>query len=225
MADMITADELRKFQAEHPGSLTVCYVNSTAEVKALSDYCCTSGNAVELVSRLPDDKEILFVPDKYLGAYVKAKTRRNLILWPGFCPTHAVIAGEVISDLKALHPQAIVMAHPECPESAKNVADVLLSTGQMLEYARKSEARSFIIATEPGILHALRKGNPDKKFFAASPIECFNMKKITLESLYFSLEYMQYEIDVPAEIASRARRSLDRMLEVLPATSARSNMP
>ena len=223
MADMITAEQLREFQEKYPGAITVCYVNSTAEVKALSDYCCTSGNAVELVNNLPDDKEIIFVPDRYLGSHVKQKTGKNIILWPGFCPTHAAILAEVIEDKKRQFPDAIVMAHPECPDPAKDVADVLLSTGQMLEYAKKSDKKSFIVATEPGIIHALEKNNPDKTFIAASPKVCFNMKKLTLEALYFSLLNMQYEVFVDSDIASKAKRSLDRMLEVLPTTSSESS--
>ncbi len=223
MADMITADQLREFKKQHPGAVVVCYVNSTAEVKALSDYCCTSGNAVELVSRLPDDKPILFVPDKYLGSFVKLKTGKNLILWPGYCPTHARIRPQHLIDMKRDNPGAVIMAHPECADAVREVADVLLSTGQMLAFAKNSEFDKFIVATEPGILHSLRKNNPKKEFIDGCEAECFNMKKITLDKLLYSLENMVYEVTVPKDIAEKARISLDRMLEVLPETSSRGS--
>lgn len=223
MADMITAEQLAEFKAQYPDALVVCYVNSTAEVKAMSDYCCTSGNAVELVKSLPEDKQILFVPDKNLGSHVKQVTGRDIVLWPGYCPTHVCISSDKLKKVKAENPDAVVMAHPECPDDTKELADTLLSTGQMLEYASKSDAKKFIVATEPGIIHALKKKNPDKEFVAASEVVCQNMKQITLEKLYWSLEYMQYRVNVPKEIAVKAKRALDRMLEVLPETSAKSS--
>lgn len=219
MADMITAAQLADFKKQYPDALVVCYVNSTAQVKALSDYCCTSGNAVELVSRLPDDRQIIFVPDKYLGSFVKQQTGKNLILWPGYCPTHARISADRLYELKSLNPDAVVMAHPECPEQTCKAADILLSTGQMLAFAKKSESKKFIVATEPGILHSLRKSNPDKEFIGGCEVECFNMKKITLDKLLYSLENMVFEVNVDIDTAKKARLSLDRMLEVLPQTS------
>lgn len=223
MADMITAEQLRQFKTKHPDAIVVCYVNSTAEVKALSDYCCTSGNAVELVANLPDDKPIIFVPDKYLGSYVKEQTGKDIILWPGYCPTHARIIAQQLEDTKAKNPDAVVLAHPECPDATRQLADHLLSTGQMLAFANKSDRRKFIIATEPGLLHALRKNNPDKEFIDACETECFNMKKLTLDKLLLSLQNMQYEVSVPEDIAAKALVSLNRMLEVLPKTSSQSN--
>lgn len=223
MADMITAEQLADFKKKHLGALVVCYVNSTAEVKALSDYCCTSGNAVELVSQLPDDKPIIFVPDRYLGSYVKERTGKNIVLWPGYCPTHARISVDYLLEMKQQHPDAIIMAHPECPELTRDVADVLLSTGQMLAHAKESDNKQFIIATEPGILHALRKHNPDKEFFNGCEATCMNMKKITLDKLIYSLENMAYEVTVDADVATKARVSLDRMLEVLPETSSKKS--
>jgi quinolinate synthase len=223
MADMITAGQLKEFKLKHPDALVVCYVNSSAEVKALSDYCCTSGNAIELVSKLPDERPIIFVPDRYLGSYVKEKTGKNIILWPGYCPTHARISAEYIESMKKKHPGALVMAHPECPEPTREVADKLLSTGQMLAFAKNSDMREFIVATEPGILHALQKHNPQKEFYSACEAVCYNMKKITLDKLIYSLENMVYEVTVPEDIAEQAKVSLDRMLEVIPETSSKKS--
>ncbi len=217
MADMIEAEPLRQFKAKHPKALVVCYVNSSAEVKAESDYCCTSANAVEVVRSLPADRPIIFVPDRHLGRFVQEQTGRELILWPGYCPTHQFIGEPELRDLRDEYPQAVVMAHPECSEPVKALADELLSTGQMLKFVQKSPARQFIVATEIGILHALRKARPDAQFIAASARGvCPNMKKTTLDKVVASLENMQYEVTVPSEIAVRARRALDRMVEVLP---------
>ncbi len=217
MADMITAEQLTQFKGEHPDALVVCYVNSTAEVKALSDYCCTSSNAVKLVSNLPADREIIFVPDQHLGAFVQERSGRKMILWPGFCPTHVRMSAEQINDARSAHPGAVVLAHPECGPAVRAVADQLLSTSQMIAFAGKSPANQFIIATEEGLLHSLRKKYPYKEFYPVSDKAiCPNMKKITLEKLLWSLEDMQTVIAVPPGIAQKARRALDRMLEVLP---------
>ncbi|MDD5458805.1 MAG: quinolinate synthase NadA [Phycisphaerae bacterium] len=219
MANMITADELRKLKAKHQGALVVCYVNSTAEVKAESDYCCTSSNAVEVVNSLPNDKEIIFVPDQHLGRFVCERTGREMILWPGYCPTHVWISEKDIESAKSEHPDATVLAHPECTEPVKELADQLLSTGQMLKFAKKSDIKEFIIATEIGIIHTLRTQNPHKKFFAATErAVCPNMKKITLEKILHSLEDNKYEIVVEPQIADRAKLALDRMIEILPKT-------
>lgn len=217
MADMITAEQLIELKAKHPDALVVCYVNSTAEVKAESDYCCTSGNAVELVASLPAGREIIFVPDQHLGQFVIDQTGRDMILWPGYCPTHVRITAEDIAETKQKYPDAIVMAHPECGRAVYDVADELLSTGQMLKFAKESDAKQFIIATEEGIIHTLKKQNPEKEFYIASDKAiCPNMKKITLEKVAWSLEDMQYQITVDPDIADKAKLSLDRMLEVLP---------
>ena len=217
MADMITADQLEKLKAEHPNAIAVCYVNTPAEVKAHCDYCCTSGNAVELVASLPKDKQIIFVPDKYLGRYVAEQTGRDLILWPGYCPTHALITAEDIKALKAERPDAIVMAHPECNEQIADVADEMLSTGQMLKFVKESPEKCFIVATELGIIHTLKKENPEKQFIEVSNrIICPNMKKINLESVLFALQDNKYIITVDDEISKNAKAALDRMLEVLP---------
>jgi len=217
MANMITAEQLYGLKQKHPGALVVCYVNSTAEVKAESDYCCTSANAVELVNSLPLDKQIIFVPDQHLGAFVQERTGRELILWPGYCPTHIFIAEDDIKKARQDHPQAVVLAHPECSEPVKRLADALLSTGQMLKFVKSSPARQFIVATEVGMIHPLRKVRPDAEFYPASSRSvCPNMKKITVEKVLASLANLQYEITVPENIGRRAKRSLERMVEVLP---------
>ena len=218
MADMITADQLRDFKAQHPDALVVTYVNSTAEVKALSDYCCTSGNALELVKTLPPDREILFVPDKNLGGYIIEQTGREMILWPGYCATHVRILPDDIERARNDHPGALVLAHPECSPEVRAVADKLFSTGQMLKFAQTSDVEKFIIVTEEGIIHSLKKQNPTKQFYPATEKAiCRNMKKISVEKVAWALEDMQYQITVPEPIRSKAKRSLDRMLEVLPA--------
>jgi quinolinate synthase len=217
MADMITAEQLRTLKQEHPDALVVCYVNSSAEVKAESDYCCTSANAVEIVHSLPEDKQIIFVPDRHLGQFVAERTDRDLVLWPGYCTTHVLITEHDIKAARAKYPDAIVLAHPECTEPVKDVSDELLSTGQMLKFAAKSGTKRFIIATEIGIIHALKKQNPEADFFPASDRAiCPNMKKITLDKVIDSLENMQYKITVPETISIKARMTLDRMVEILP---------
>jgi len=218
LADMITAEQLDKLKREHPDALVVCYVNSSAEVKAESDYCCTSANAVEVVNSLPKDKRIIFVPDQHLGRFVVEKTGRNLVLWPGYCVTHVVITEEDTKNTKARYPDAIVMAHAECTEPVKELSDEILSTSQMLHYAKKSTAKQFIIATETGIIHTLKKQNPDAEFIAASDRAiCPNMKRISLEKVVWSLEDMQYKVTVPDKVRTKAKKALDRMVEILPA--------
>jgi len=217
LADMITAEQLRQLKNKHPDAFVVCYVNSPAEVKAESDYCCTSANAVEVVSSLPQDRPIIFVPDQHLGKFVMDRTGRDLVLWPGYCPTHVVITADDIKGAKGKYPDAIVMAHPECTEPVKAIADELLSTGQMLKFVKKSTAKRFIVATEVGIIYSLKKQNPQAEFVPASErAVCPNMKKITLDKVIGSLEDMQYKVTVPEEIRIKAKRSLDRMVEILP---------
>ncbi|MHC4313355.1 MAG: quinolinate synthase NadA [Planctomycetota bacterium] len=217
MADMITAEQLLDLKHKHPDALVVCYVNSSARVKAESDYCCTSANAVEIVDSLPKDKQIIFVPDKNLGQFVIERTARDLILWPGYCHVHVVITEEDIKNAKAEHPDAIVLAHPECTEPVKAVSDQLLSTGQMLRFVADSETKRFIIATEVGIIHALKKQNPRAEFIPATKgAVCPNMKKITLEKVLWSLEELQYKVTVPQDIRIKARKALDMMVEILP---------
>jgi quinolinate synthase len=218
MADMINAEQLRRLKQEHPDALVVCYVNSSAEVKAESDYCCTSANAVEVVNSLPKDRRIIFVPDQHLGRFAAERTGRDLVLWPGYCHVHVVITEDDIRTARAKYPDAIVMAHPECTEPVKALSDEMLSTSQMLKFAARSTAKRFIIATEIGIIHTLKKENPNAKFIAASERAiCPNMKKITMEKIVWSLEDMQYKISVPKAIREKAKKALDKMVEILPA--------
>jgi len=218
LADMIDAEQLRQLKAEHSDALAVCYVNSSAEVKAESDYCCTSANAVEVVESLTADRRIIFVPDRNLGQFVADRTGRDLVLWPGYCTTHVAITVDDIEKARAEHPGAVVMAHPECTTPVRNVADELLSTGQMLKFVAASEAKQFIVATEIGMIHALEKQNPDEEFFGPTRLAiCPNMKKITLDKVIASLEDMKHKVTVPDDIRSKAKKALDRMVEVLPA--------
>ena len=218
LANMINAQQLVMLKEQHPGAVVVCYVNSSAEVKAQSDYCCTSSNAVEVVKSIPKGSQVIFVPDQHLGRFVIEKTGRDLVLWPGYCVTHVMITEEAIKNAKAKYPDAIVMAHPECTEPVKKLADAVLSTGQMLKFAQISSAKRFIVATETGIIHALKKQNPNAEFIAASEKAiCPNMKKITMEKVVWALEDMQYKVTVPEEIRVKAKKALDKMVEVLPA--------
>lgn len=217
MADMITAPQLSKLKNQHPDALVVCYVNSPADVKAISDYCCTSSNAVELVKSLPEDRKIIFVPDKYLGQFVKDRTNRDMVLWPGYCPTHLLITADDIKKAKAKHPDALVMAHPECTKEVCQCADQMLSTGQMLNFAKNSSQKQFIIATEIGIIHTLKKQNPNKEFIpACEKAVCPNMKKSSLEKILWSLEDNKHRITIDEPTRTNAVRALDRMLEILP---------
>lgn len=217
MADMITADELRDLKAKHPDALVVCYVNSTAEVKAESDYCCTSANAVAVVQSLPSDRRVIFVPDQHLGRFVEQQSQRSLILWPGYCTTHVLISEDDIHRAKEQYPDAVVIAHPECSEPVKDLADALLSTGQMIRFVQQNAAKRFVVATEIGMIHPLKKVRPDAEFIPASVRGvCPNMKKITLEKVLASLTNLQYKIEVPEEIRLKAAKSLQRMVEIRP---------
>jgi len=212
MADMITGEQLRGFKAQHPGAKVVCYVNSTAEVKAESDCCCTSGNAVEIV-RHYEGQDVIFVPDQHLGSVVAERLERELILWPGYCPTHARFNPRDILELKEAHPGAVVMAHPECPKAVRDVCDQILSTGQMCTFARSDSAREYIVATEEGLLHRLRKENPGKVFHRVSPFAvCPNMKRNTIEKLLFCLRDMKPVVAVEESVAARARKAIEQML-------------
>jgi len=216
MANMITLRQLKELKKKHPEAMVVTYINSKAEIKAESDYCCTSSNAINVVKSIPEDKEIIFIPDKYLGSYVASQTRRNLILWEGFCPTHRRILPEDILKKKALYPKAEVLVHPECIPEVIAMADKVLSTTGICKYAKESKSEEFIIGTEIGILHKLKKENPEKKFYPASELaDCPNMKLNNLEKLLWSLEDLIYKVEVPAEIAQKAKRSIDRMLELV----------
>jgi quinolinate synthase len=214
MADMITAAQLRQKKTTMPGVTVVTYVNSTAAVKAESDYCCTSANGVRVVQAIPGDN-ILFVPDQYLGDFIARKTGRKMTLWPGYCPTHMRILPEDIIREKKEHPGARVVAHPECRPDVVALADEALSTSGMIRYAARPEVSELIVATEVGLLHRLRKENPGKKFYPASEkAVCPNMKKITLEKVLNSLETLAPEVRVPEEIRVKAKAAVDRMLAI-----------
>jgi quinolinate synthase len=227
LAATIDAAQLRDWKAEHPGAVVVAYVNTTAEVKAESDYCCTSGNAVEVVNAIPRHKDILFLPDMFLGAHVRRVTGRdNIHVWMGECHVHAGIDPENIRLQRQYHPEAEFLIHPECGCStsvieAMSAGDIdangvqILSTEGMIKRPKESPSNEFIVATEVGILHRLRRENPGKKFFAANErASCAYMKVTTLPKVLRSLELMQYPITVPKEIADRARGAIERMIAI-----------
>ncbi|MFH0769735.1 MAG: quinolinate synthase NadA [Chloroflexota bacterium] len=214
MANMITAEALIKRKGELPGVTVVCYINSSAVVKAESDVCCTSANAVKVIESVAA-KEILFVPDQYLGHYISTKTNKKMYLWPGFCPTHMKIQSEDITRLKLEYPQAKAIVHPECKPDVIAVADEVLSTGGMIRFALQTEAREIIIGTEVGIIHRLEKENPGKKFIPASrKAVCPNMKLITLEKMLWSLKDMAPQVKVPEDIRLRAKAAVDKMIAI-----------
>ncbi|NLC67736.1 MAG: quinolinate synthase NadA [Clostridiaceae bacterium] len=215
LADMITAEDLRELKDRHKDAAVVCYINSSAEVKAESDICCTSSNAVNVVKSLKQ-KDVIFVPDKNLGSYVaKSVPGKNIILWEGFCPTHYRARLEDLIKAKELHPDALVLVHPECRPEIVEKADFVGSTKAIINYASKSSHDKFIIGTEMGVLHSLTKNNPGKKFYLLSQgFVCPNMKKTTLKSVVNSLKEMKYRIELPEEIRTKALRALQRMLEV-----------
>lgn len=214
MAAMITPEDVRVLREKHPGAPVVCYVNSSAAVKAESDICCTSANAVKIVNSLSEEK-IIFIPDEYLGRYVASKTEKEIVLHPGFCPTHARLKAEEIRFLKEAFPDAEVMVHPECTPEAIALADAVLSTSQMVRYAKKSSAKAFIVGTEEGLLYRLRRETPGKTFhLASSTMICPNMKKITLESIVRSLESKRHIIRIPEETRQAAARALAKMLAI-----------
>ena len=216
MADMITPEELNELKARYPDHLVMCYVNSTAEIKALSDVCCTSSNAERIASRLPAGRGIIFVPDQYLGSWVKERTGREMILWNGLCPTHLRITPELLGAARNAHPGAELLIHPEATHECRELADAVLSTGGMCDHAAASSGTEFIIATENGLLHTLRKQNPDKSFFPVSDtVICPNMKRGSLGSLRDALLGTGGEhVVVEEETAKSARRSIEEMLRL-----------
>src|ERR671921_829821 len=226
LASTINGQELRAWKADHPDAIVVSYVNTTAEVKALSDYCCTSSNAVKVVNSIPKDKEILFLPDMFLGSYVADVTKRkNMYIWPGECHVHAGIKAEDINKMLTTFKDAEFLIHPECSCTSSALYHMstgeliksshILSTEGMMNYARKSTSSQFVIATETGILHRMTKENPDKTFI---PIKndaiCKYMKKINLKNVHNSLVNDVYEVKVPSKTAERARLAIERMLEI-----------
>jgi quinolinate synthase len=213
MADMIDAEKLRAFKQKYPGAPVVAYINTTAAVKAETDVCCTSANAEKVVRSITADK-IIFVPDKYLGQHVAEKTGKELIFWGGYCPIHGRILGEHIMQEKQQHPEAEVLAHPECTPIVTRLADQVLSTTGMCRYVKESPGTEFIIATETGIIHRMKKDNPGKKFYPATELaECQNMKKTDLEKVLTALEEMKNIVTVSADIRAKAHSSIAKMLE------------
>ena len=214
MADMITGDKVRQLKMEYPGVPVVCYVNSSAEVKAESDICCTSANAVNVVKSLDTDK-VIFVPDKNLGHYVSRFVDTEVILYEGFCPIHERVTKKEVEDLKREHPDALFVAHPECPPEVVDMADHVCSTSGVYKYAKETDNKKFIIGTEEGVGYRLRKENPDKEFyFAYDSFRCRNMKKTNLKKVYDALVNEQYKITLDPALRNRAYSSIDRMLQV-----------
>jgi quinolinate synthase len=214
MCEMAPVEAVRKRKAELPGVPVVAYVNTTAAVKAEADICCTSANAIKVVNSLPDTR-ILFLPDRNLGHWVQRHTDKEIILWDGYCPTHQRITARDVLRLREEHPGATVVVHPECTPEVIDLADEVLSTGQMMRWARETSANEIIVGTEVGLIHRLKQENPDKTFYPISLLStCPNMKRITLEKVAWALEDMQFEVTVPADIAEKARRAIERMLEV-----------
>jgi quinolinate synthase len=216
LADSITADQLREWKSQHPGAVVVSYINTSAEVKAESDYVCTSSNAAKVVSLVPEEKEVLFLPDIFLGEYVRAKTgRRNMHLWFGDCPVHAKLRPQDLQKARAEHPGAEVIAHPECGCSSAALphVDRILSTDGMVRFAEETRAKEVLVATEVGILHRMRRLNPGTTFTPLSEgAICPYMKQIDLADIRDSLALNRFVIDVPAETARKARLALDRMI-------------
>ncbi len=216
MANMMTADELKKLKKEHPKAAVVGYVNTSAEAKAELDVCCTSTNAVAVVNALKDKEEIIFVPDKYLADYVSKQTGRKLISWSGYCPTHVKILPEDIKRERKFHPFAKVMVHPECLPQVVAMADVVLSTSKMCKFVKETEAKEFIVGTEVGLIYRLKQDNPTKEFYPASErAVCPNMKRTTQEKILWALEELKEEVRVSDEIRTRAKKAIDRMLQIV----------
>jgi quinolinate synthase len=215
MAAMATAEAVREKRREYPEAAVCSYVNTSAEVKAESDICCTSSSGVRIVQSLAE-RQVIFVPDRNLGHYISTQTDKEMILWPGFCIVHERLTLEEVLEARRQHPRAELLVHPECRPEVVAVADAVLSTSGMLRHARQSAADEFIIATEVGLLHPLRKQNPDKRFYpAASHMVCQMMKKINLENLLEALEKDRYVVRVPEEVRERALRALERMFEAV----------
>ena len=227
LSDTITADQLRKWKSEHPGAITVGYVNTTAEVKSELDYCCTSSNAVNVVRSIPENKEILFLPDMFLGSYVaKMTNRNNMFIWAGECHVHAGIRSQDVKEKLDQYASAEFLIHPECSCTSSVMYDVasgdygsrqvqILSTEGMMNHARDSPSKKFVVATETGILYRMRQQNPDKDFIPISEnAVCKYMKMITLDKVYLSLKEEKYEVKVPKKIAQKAQLAIERMLAI-----------
>jgi len=214
LADMINIDELREWKQKYPRASVVCYINSSAEIKAESDICCTSANGTKVVDSVLSN-DIIFVPDQNLGHYISTQTKKNIILYPGFCYVHHRLKPEQVKLAKKLHPDAQILVHPECQPEVIDLADAALSTGQMLSYAKASSHSSFIIGTEEGLLHQLRLENPDKSFYLISNSQiCTDMKRTTLETLAQTMELRQNIVTVAEEVRLKAKQAVDRMLAI-----------
>jgi quinolinate synthase len=215
MADMVNVEDLRAMKRDHPHAAVVCYINTSAAVKAECDICCTSSNAVKVIQSLAEE-EIIFVPDKNLGNYIAKKVpEKRMIIWDGFCVTHHRVTLEEVQKAKEAHPDALVLVHPECRPEVVEPADFVGSTRQIIDFAAASKEKKFIIGTEMGVLYSLKKNNPEKTFYLLSPgLICPNMKKTRLESVYSALKEMRYAIEPEEEIIIKARTTLERMLKV-----------
>lgn len=220
LADSCPADQFKKFRERHPDHLAITYINCTADVKALSDLICTSSNAEKLIAQIPQDRPILFSPDKNLGAYIMKKTGRPMVLWQGSCQVHEIFSEKKIVQIKVSHPNARLIAHPECVDSILNMADFVGSTSALLKHVQSSPEKEFIVATEAGIIHQMEKACPEKTFIAAPPNnncacnECPHMKLNTLEKLYLCMKNRTPEIKLPEDIRVRALKPIQRMLEM-----------
>ena len=215
MARMADGEQVKAWRSEFPDAVFAAYVNTTAAVKAEVDICCTSANAEKIVASIPADKEIVFLPDQNLGANVMKKLNREMILFNGYCPTHHRVDPAALDAVRQQYPEAPILVHPECPVEVTAKADVALSTGGMLKYVQESSAKSFVIGTEYGIIHRLRKENPTKEFIALTPApRCMDMKKITLQTVLESLEKMETPVELPQALIERARLPIERMLAV-----------
>ena len=213
MADMATAEQVRNYKRENPDALLVAYVNSSADVKAEVDLCCTSGNAEAIIGALPEDRKVLFLPDRNLGGNMNRKLGRKMELWPGYCPIHDAVTPEAVRKARAEHPGSPVLVHPECRPEVLAEADQALSTAGILNYVRKSGEKSFIIGTEEGILHRLRKENPDKIFYPIQPpMVCEDMKKITLEQVRDVLRDLSNQVELPEQQMKDVVRPIESML-------------
>lgn len=220
LADSCPAAQFEAFRKQHPEHIVISYINCTAEIKALSDIICTSSNAEQIVASLPKDQKIIFAPDKNLGRYIAKKTGREMLLWDGSCMVHEIFSLERIVKLKAQHPKAKFIAHPECETPVLELADFIGSTTALLNYSKKDSATEYIVGTETGILHQMQKESPDKTFIPAPPNnncacnDCPHMKLNTLEKLYICLKHEQPEIILPEDLRSRAQKPIRRMLEL-----------
>ncbi len=214
LADMANVEKIKEMRKKYPGAAVVAYVNSSAAVKAESDICCTSSNAVKVVNSLKEDT-VIFLPDKNLGSYVARHTNKKIILWDGYCPVHNSITIEDVKKAKNEHPDAEFLIHPECQNEVLEMCDYVGSTAGILKYAKESHSKSFVVGTEKGIIHRLKKENPDKKFY---PLQenfiCPDMKKITLKDVVRALEKMEYEVEINGETRKKAYNALERMLKL-----------